>query len=103
MNRLDYLLVPPGNYRPPVVAVAMANDPEVIRCISRAATLGLAHFILIGPHKKILSVAATHGALLSHCEFVDETDDVAACNRAAELVREHSAQVIMKGLVHTAT
>jgi phosphate butyryltransferase len=81
----------------------MANDPEVIRCISRATTLGLARFILIGPHRKIMGVAADHGVPLGDADFIDETDDVAACARAASLVREGRAQVLMKGLVHTAT
>ena len=103
MSRLDDLIVPPKGHHPPTVAVAMANDPEVIRCIAKATKLGLAHFILIGPHDKITAVAAEHHAALGNAEFIDETDDVAACARAATLIRENRAQVIMKGLVQTAT
>ena len=102
MSRLDALIALPKGHQPPTVAVAMANDPEVIRSIARATSTGMARFILIGPHNKILAVAETHQASLGDAEFIDETDDVQACTRAATLVHEGRAQVVMKGRVHTA-
>jgi phosphate butyryltransferase len=103
MSRLDALITPPKNHHPPTVAVAMANDPEVIRCIGKAAKAGLVRFILIGPYRKIQAVAGANEVSLDGAEFVDETDDVKACTMAAGLAREQRAQIMMKGAVQTAT
>jgi phosphate butyryltransferase len=103
MSRLDDLISPPKNHHPPTVAVAMANDPEVIRCIGKATKAGLVHFILIGPKEKILAVAAANQVSLGDAEFVDESDDVKICTVAAKLIHEQRAQIAMKGLVQTAT
>jgi phosphate butyryltransferase len=81
----------------------MANDHEVIRCIGKATQAGLAHFILIGPREKIQAVAAAGLVSLGDAEFIDEGDDVQACAIAARLAREQRAQIVMKGLVQTAT
>jgi phosphate butyryltransferase len=103
MSRLDDFVAPPAGHRPPTVAVAMANDPEVIRCIAKASRSGLARFILIGPVDRIRAVAAKGRAALGGTELIDESDDEAACACAARLVRDGAAQMIMKGLVQTAT
>lgn len=103
MSRFDELIAVPRGHQPPTVAVAMANDAEVIRCIGRATQAGLVRFILIGPREKIQAVAAANGVGLGTAEFVDETDPIAACSRAARLVCDHDAQIVMKGLVQTAT
>jgi len=102
MSRLDKFVAPPAGHQPPTVAVAMANDPEVIRCIAKASRSGLARFILIGPVDRIKAVAAKGRVALGEAEFIDEADDEAACSRAARLVRDGAAQMIMKGLVQTA-
>ncbi len=100
VNRLDALVAPSGVPRP-IIAVAMANDPEVIRCIGRAMEAGLARFVLIGPREKILAVAASSNVTLGDAEFFDEHDPVQACAVAARLVREGRVQIVMKGLVYT--
>lgn len=103
MNRIDSLIAPSREHRPPTVAVAMANDHEVIRCIGKATETGLAKFILIGPRRQIQSVAADDGVSLGNAEFIDESDPALACGRTALLVREQKAHIVMKGLVPTAT
>jgi phosphate butyryltransferase len=102
MSRLDELITPLPHHQPPAIAVAMANDHEVIRCIGRATEAGLARFILIGPREKILAVAAADKVQLGGAEFVDEPDDVKACAFTAKLAYERRAQIVMKGLVQTA-
>ena len=102
MRRLDDLIAPPKHHRPPTVAVSMANDPEVIRCIGRATKSGLARFILIGPAAKIQEVAKASNISVGDAEFIDEENDVKACAITALLAYENRAQIIMKGLVHTA-
>jgi phosphate butyryltransferase len=102
MSRLDTLIRPPRRHQPPTVAVAMANDVEVIRCIGRATRAGLVRFILIGPKAKIVEVAKANRVALVDAEFIDETDDVQACACAARLVCDQRARIVMKGLVQTA-
>lgn len=103
MNRLDQLVAPPPGHHPPTVVVAMANDHEVIRCIGKATQTGLARFILVGPREEIMAVAAADGVSLGPAEFIDESDPAAACAITARCVCEQRAQIVMKGLVHTAT
>jgi phosphate butyryltransferase len=103
MSRLDALITPTPGHVPPTIAVAMAHDPEVIRCIGKALAVGLARFVLIGPGAQIHAVAAAENVALGAAEFQNETDEVKACAQAAALVREGRAQIIMKGAVHTAT
>jgi phosphate butyryltransferase len=103
MSRLDQLVAIPRKHRRPKIAVAMANDPEVIRCIGKATQAGLVRFVLIGPRQKIQVVAAANRISLGDAQFIDESDDVKACAQAAWLVREKRVQIVMKGLVHTAT
>jgi phosphate butyryltransferase len=81
----------------------MANDHEVVRSIGRATETGLARFILIGPRQKILAVAEAEQVSLGDAEFIDEPDEAKACTLTAALTREQRAQVVMKGLVQTAT
>lgn len=103
MSRLEELVTPPANHRPPTVAVAQANDPEIIRCIGKAIQAGLARFILLGSRERILAVAAANRVSLGDAEFIEEENEVQVCARAAGLVREQRAQILMKGLVQTAT
>jgi phosphate butyryltransferase len=101
MSRLDDLVASRDHQRP-TVAVAMANDHEVIRCIGMALRASLVRFILIGPRAKILAVAAAAKVSLGDAEIIDEPDDVKACAGVARLAREGRAQIVMKGLVQTA-
>jgi phosphate butyryltransferase len=103
MSRLDDLIAVSRTHRPPTVAVAMANDPEVIRCIGKAVAAGLVHFILIGPRDKILAVADANRVSVGDAEFIDESDDVRACATAAMMVCGGRVQILMKGLVQTST
>ncbi|MCU0780183.1 MAG: bifunctional enoyl-CoA hydratase/phosphate acetyltransferase [Akkermansiaceae bacterium] len=103
MTRIDEFVTPPEHHTPPWIAVAMANAPEVIRCIAKATRAGLARFVLIGPVARIKAVAAKHRADLGDARFIDEDNDEAACSLAARLVKDGEVRMIMKGLVPTAT
>jgi len=84
------------------VAVAMGNNPEVIGCIGRGISAGLADFVLIGPTEEIRRTAGDAGVDISSAEIVEETDPVGASRHAARMAGEGTADVIMKGLVQTA-
>ena len=66
-----------------------------------AARLGLIAPILIGPAAKIAAVAASLGVALDGYQVVDVAHSHAAAAKAVELVREGSAELVMKGSLHT--
>jgi phosphate butyryltransferase len=86
----------------PVVAVAMANNPEVIGCIGAASEAGIARFLLLGPPDEIRRLADEQGVSLADAEIVNENDGPTACARAAAMASSGEVQVLMKGLVQTA-
>ena len=86
----------------PLVAVPMANNPEVIGAIAAATEVGIARFALIGPASQIRAVAEEAHAELGEAMIEDEADPVRACARAAAMASAGEAQVLMKGLVQTA-
>lgn len=86
----------------PVVAVPMANNPDLIGAIGAATDAGVARFALIGPGGQIRAVADDAGVELREATIADESDPVRACARAAAMASAGEAQVLMKGLVQTA-
>ncbi len=97
----DFLRAPPASDRK-TIAVPMANDPDIIGCVSEALGRGLANFILIGERSQIEKVATAGNVNISAAEFVHADQEEAACMTAADLVHQGRAQVLMKGLVSTA-
>ncbi len=84
-----------------MLAVAKAEDREVLSAIKDAQELGLATAILVGDRPKIENVAVEVGLNLEGTEIVQATDAVQAARQAVELVSSGRAQILMKGLVST--
>lgn len=89
--------------RPPVVAVASAADPEVLSGIADAVRLGVCKPILIGEAESIRRLADDGSLSLSGIEVLHADDGAAACERAVRCCREGRADMLMKGMVATAT
>lgn len=87
---------------PRTVALAMATDVYALRALITAHQMGFVNAILCGPASEIKSVATTNGIDISPFEIVDCDDDIAAATMAVSLVRSGRADILMKGLVHTA-
>ena len=85
------------------IAVALAQEPEILRAVSAARERGLANSILIGGEAEIRAVAEEIGLELEGFAIVDEPDPARAAARAVELVRTGRADILMKGMVGTAT
>jgi len=66
-----------------------------------AAEAGLIVPILVGPAKKIASVAHEHGFDISRFQIVDAPHSEAAAARAVELIHESKGELLMKGSLHT--
>lgn len=84
-----------------VMAVAVAQDEDVLTAVHAAAEEGIIRPVLVGCKEKILEIAGRCGIDVSGFEIVDEPDKAAACMAAAGLVRDKRASLMMKGFVDT--
>ncbi len=87
--------------RKKTVAVAVAQDVDVIGAVSQAQDDGYVNGILVGDKAKIKELAADNGISIKALEVVDEPDVSQAAHRAAQLASEKEADLIMKGFLPT--
>ncbi|MBM3497738.1 MAG: phosphate butyryltransferase [Armatimonadetes bacterium] len=83
------------------VSVAVADDESVLESIQETRERGMADAILVGHEMRIREVAEKVGFDLADTPIVHEPSPNRASVRAASLVRENQADVLMKGHVHT--
>lgn len=102
IRSLEQLRSPAANSRPSRIAVAVAQDAEVLLAVDAARRLGLASATLVGDEGEIRAVASSLDMDLSAYEILPESDKTEACRRAVKLVRDKQADVVMKGIVDTA-
>lgn len=86
---------------PVKLSVAVAQDPDVLKAIKEATSLGIIDPILVGHRDEIDQVAKSIDFNISDLEIIDEEDKTKAARMATELVSKGKAQVLMKGLVDT--
>ncbi|MEI4800396.1 phosphate butyryltransferase [Bacillus sp. NPDC077411] len=85
------------------VAVAVAEDHEVIEAVTKAVQLQLAQFRLYGNQETIVSMLQEHGLTPSeHIEVISTTSSAEAAELAVKAVRGGEADVLMKGNIPTA-
>ncbi len=82
-------------------AVAHPCDEASLRGAIEAAELRLLAPILVGPSRRIESIAKEAKIDLSPYEIVDAPHSHAAAESAVRLVREGKAEMLMKGSLHT--
>ncbi|MCR3757955.1 phosphate butyryltransferase [Clostridium felsineum] len=85
------------------VAVAVAQDEPVLEAVRDAKKNGIADAILVGDHDEIVSIALKIGMDINDFEIVNEPDVKKAALKAVELVSTGKADMVMKGLINTAT
>ena len=81
-------------------AVAAAQDPEVIEAVRMAGEMGLVDAILVGDAQRIRPLAEAAG-LPPETRILDEPDTDQAALKAAALVHDGQAQVLVKGLINS--
>ncbi|KYZ77999.1 phosphate butyryltransferase [Anaerosporomusa subterranea] len=86
---------------PKTIAVAVAQDLEVLLAVKNAKELGIADAILVGDSAAIRRIAQENQLAIESFRLVDVKDNVEACRTAVKLVAEDEAQVVMKGLIDT--
>ncbi|MDF2874685.1 MAG: pta 1 [Sporomusa sp.] len=87
---------------PQTIAVAVAQDLEVLLAVRNAKDMGVAEAILVGNEAEIRQIAQANLIEIDQFKIIDQKDNVAACRTAVQLVCRGEAQVVMKGLVDTA-
>ena len=85
------------------LAVAVAQDEPVLEAVKAAKDRGIADAILVGDKTKIEEVARKIDMDLTDFEIIHEEDVKKAALKAIQLVSSGSADMVMKGLVDTAT
>ncbi|MBE6052152.1 MAG: phosphate butyryltransferase [Clostridium sp.] len=85
------------------LAVAVAQDKPVLEAVKEAKDKGIADAILVGDKEKIKEVASSIGMDLTQYEVIHEADVKKAALFAVQLVSSGKADMVMKGLVDTAT
>ena len=85
------------------VAVAVAQDEPVLEAIKLANDRNIVEAILVGDKDKIEKIAEKLDMDLNSFQIVHEKDSKKATLKAMELVSTGQADMVMKGLVDTAT
>ncbi len=85
------------------VSVAVAQDEPVLEAIKEVVHEGLVEAILVGNKEEILEMAEKIKMDLTKIEIIDEKDTKKAALKAVEIVSSGKADMVMKGLVDTAT
>lgn len=85
------------------VAVAVAQDEPVLEAIRDAKKNGIANAILVGDKEEIITIGKKIGMNMDDFQIVDEKNVNAAALAAVKLVSSGKADMMMKGLIDTAT
>jgi phosphate butyryltransferase len=101
LTQLDQILEEAVKRPSHKIAVAVAQDTEVLEAVHEAKERGMIDPILTGNKWLMEPIAEKAGIDLSDFEIIDEKDDRAAAARAVELVKKGDADILMKGLVNT--
>lgn len=85
------------------VAVAVAQDENVLEAVKAAKERGIADAILVGDEAQIRAIAEKLGMNIADYEIINVLDTMEAALTAVKLVHDHKADMYMKGLADTKT
>ena len=103
MRTFDELLAKVQNLESKKVAVAVAQDEPVLEAVKKAKQKGIADAVLVGDTTEIRKIAEKIDMDLNQFEIINEKDTRKATLLAVKLVSDGQADMVMKGLVDTAT
>ena len=101
IQTFEQLLSTAQTLGPRHMAVAAAQDPEVLASVDEARRRGIATATLIGDVPAIESIAAAEGLALGDVEIVHQTDTLLAARQAVALARQGRADAVVKGQLKT--
>jgi phosphate butyryltransferase len=102
MKSLNDILALAKKIGPKRVAVALAEDEEVLLALDQARKEKIIEGILVGAKERIGKLALKNQIDLQKFEIEEETDGFAASLKCCELINRGEADLMMKGLVGTA-
>ncbi|MDN5335254.1 MAG: phosphate butyryltransferase [Synergistales bacterium] len=102
-RNLDFLVEESVSGSTMKLAVAAAQDVEVLKAVDDAAKREVVEPVLFGDLQKIEAIAKDLKIDLSTFEVVDETDESTAAEKAVKSVSSGESDLLMKGNVKTAT
>lgn len=88
---------------PKTIAVAAAQDADVLNAINKAKDLGIANAILVGDKDEIVKISADCGIDTNRYVILDIKDKNESSRKAVELVSSGKAHILMKGIVDTSS
>lgn len=84
------------------LAVAAAQDSDVLKAVNEAKEMGLVEPILVGDQEKIIEIMNKLDITSELYEIIHEPDLIQAARKAVELVSAGEADFLMKGILQTA-
>lgn len=101
LRTLEEVLAAAKASEPRTLAVAAAQDLDVLTAVCAAEREGIIRPLLVGDRAQIESIAEEAGLSVQPEQIIDEPDKAAACQKAAQLARDRQADLLMKGFVDT--
>lgn len=104
--KLDSLITKASQETRKTVAVAAAEDTEVLEAIASAVKLELADFLLFGNEEEIIKmISSKHAELTNHpgIKILAASNNNVAAEMAVKAVKANEAEVLMKGNLATAS
>jgi phosphate butyryltransferase len=83
------------------VAVAVAEDEEVLHAVEAAEKQELAQFLLFGHKERVQEILHLRQIKLQYSEIINVRDPLRACREAVFAVNKGDADIVMKGMVAT--
>jgi phosphate butyryltransferase len=88
---------------PTSIAVAVAENAEVLEAVVEAQRAGLVRALLFGHRERIRRLGDELGLQSDQCQIIDQPDPESACRQAVKAASDGEAEVLMKGIVPTST
>ena len=98
---LEEILAAAKQARPCTLAIAVAQDHDVLTAVYATVREGIVRPLLVGDRAEILKIAQESNIPVQPEDIVDEQDKAVACMKTAALARDGKADLLMKGFVDT--
>ena len=103
IHNLDFLMDLCASGRKMTIAVACPYGDDALAAVCAARDANLVNSVLVGDAARIRVLAEKDGLSLDGIEIVDEKTDDLAVEKSVKMVSGGDADLLMKGLVKTAT
>lgn len=101
MSKFDNLMKLAKNTKPKKIAVAAAQDEDVLKALKAAMEENICLPILIGNKEKIIEISQEINLDLNGIEIMETKDEAEAARKAVSMVSSGQADIVMKGLLDT--